>query len=119
MGTNQVFNALIVDDVPEITPEDLKAHLGEVTLIDVRRPDEFNGELSHIPGAKLVTLGPELDAFLSSHNKEDEIVFICRSGARSGRATLQGHALGFSKCVNLQGGMILWNQKKFPTEGGR
>lgn len=114
-----LFNPNIVDDVPEISPEDLKVHLGKVTLIDVRRPDEFTGELSHIPGARLVTLGPDLDAFLDSHDKDDEIVFVCRSGARSGRATLQGRALGFESCVNLQGGMILWNQRNYPTAGGR
>ncbi len=112
------FKSTLVDDVPEITPDQLKPHLAHVTLIDVRRPDEFNGELRHIPGARLITLGPDLDAFLNTHNKEDEIVFICRSGARSGRATLQGRSLGFSKCVNLQGGMLLWNQLQFPTEGG-
>lgn len=119
MGTKQIFNPKIVDDVPEITPDEFKNYIGKVTLIDVRRPEEFNGELSHIPGAKLITLGPDLDAFLHSHNKKDEIVFVCRSGSRSGRATLQSRAMGFSKSVNLQGGMLLWNQQKYPTEGGQ
>lgn len=116
MGTKQIFNPRDVDDVPEIAPDEFRPHIGKVTLIDVRRPDEFNGELSHIPGARLVTLGPELDGFFQSHNKDDEIVFVCRSGARSGRATLQGRTLGFLKCVNLQGGMLLWNERKFPVD---
>lgn len=116
MGTKQIFCPTIVDDVPEITPEEFKAHSGKVTLIDVRRPDEFDGELSHIPGAKLITLGPDLDGFFHTHDKDDEIIFVCRSGARSGRATLQGRSLGFSKCVNLQGGMLLWNERKYPVE---
>lgn len=115
MGVKQIFKPKIVDDVPEITPEELKEHLEMVTLIDVRRPDEFNGELSHIPGAKLITLGPELDTFFKMHDRGDEVVFVCRSGARSGRATLQGRDLGFSKCVNLQGGMLLWNERQFPV----
>lgn len=119
MKTKQIFSPTVVAEIPEITPEDLRAHLGKVTLIDVRRSDEFNGELSHIPGARLVTLGPELDKFLSAHDKNDEVVFVCRSGTRSGSATLQARTIGFSKCVNLQGGMQLWNQKKLPTEGGR
>ncbi|MGE3974695.1 MAG: rhodanese-like domain-containing protein [Bdellovibrionales bacterium] len=116
MGIKQIFNPVIVDDVPEITPDELKGHIGKVTLIDVRRPEEFDGELSHIYGAKLITLGPDLDAFFSAHDKDDEIVFVCRSGARSGRATLQGRSLGFSKCVNLQGGMLLWNERNYPVE---
>jgi rhodanese-related sulfurtransferase len=116
MITNRIFNPITVDDVPEITPEVFRSHIGTITLIDVRRPDEFNAELSHIKGAKLITLGPDLDKFLNTHPKEDEIVFVCRSGARSGRATLQSIALGFYKSVNLQGGMILWNERKYPIE---
>jgi rhodanese-related sulfurtransferase len=73
--------------IPEISPEELFDVLGRVTLIDVRRPDEFNGELSHIAGATLLTLGPELDSFLKTHDKNDEVVFVCRSGQRSGQAT--------------------------------
>jgi len=116
MTSKQVFSPVVIDNVPEITPEVFKGHVGTITLIDVRRPDEFDGELSHIPGAKLITLGPDLDAFLNAHNKDDEIVFVCRSGARSGRATLQSRAMGFSKSVNLQGGMLLWNERKYPIE---
>lgn len=114
--SNSIFQPTVVDDVHEITPEEFKPHVGRVTLIDVRRPDEFVGELAHIPGAQLITLGPDLDAFFSRHDKSDEIVFVCRSGARSGRATIQGRGLGFAKCVNLQGGMIRWNERKFPVE---
>jgi len=114
-----LFKPRIVDDVPEITPEELASQMALVKLIDVRRPEEFNGELSHIPGSVLVTLGPELDSFLRTLDKEEEIVFVCRSGARSGQATLLSRALGFSNCVNLQGGMILWNQKNLPTERQR
>ncbi len=117
MASNRILNPKIVDDVPEVTPEELLKHLGSLTLIDVRRPDEFTGELKHIPGSRLITLGPELDEFFQTHDKNDEIVFICRSGARSGRATLQGLALGFPKSVNLGGGMILWNERKFPVKG--
>jgi rhodanese-related sulfurtransferase len=116
VGTKQIFKPTMVDDVPEITPDEFKGHSGKITLIDVRRPEEFNGELSHIPGAKLIPLGPDLDKFFHKHDKDDEIVFVCRSGARSGRATLQGRSLGFSNCVNLQGGMLLWNERKYPVE---
>lgn len=116
MATKQIFTPVIVDDVPEITPDDLKNYVGKVTLIDVRRPDEFTGELSHIPSARLITLGPDFENFLSTHDKDDEIVLVCRSGARSGRATLHSRALGFSKAVNLQGGMLLWNERKLPVE---
>lgn len=106
---------IMVGGIPEVTPEMLRAYTGPAVLIDVRRPEEFNGELSHIPGAKLVSQGPELDAFLMKQPKDLKIVFVCRSGARSGRATLQARGMGFAESVNLQGGMLLWNEKQLPT----
>lgn len=90
--------------------------LGEYELIDVRRPDEFTGELSHIEGARLVTQGEELDHFLAAQDKNKKILFICRSGARSARATLQAMELGFRDVFNMEGGMLLWNEKGFPIK---
>lgn len=119
MGIFSFLASKLTGNLPEIDPADFKDHVGKVTLIDVRRPDEFNGDLSHIPGAKLVTLGPDLDDFLRKHNKSDEIVFVCRSGGRSGQATAQSRAMGFTNSVNLRGGMLLWNERKYPTEKTR
>ncbi len=92
--------------------EDVK----EYELIDVRRDDEFNGELGHIQGAKLVTLGPDLMAFLNQEDKEKDILFICRSGGRSANATLMAQQMGFKKAVNMEGGMMGWNELGFPVE---
>jgi len=119
IASARVFQPQIVNGVPEITPQDLRAHLteAEVVMIDVRRPEEFTNELGHVPGSKLVTLGEDLSRHLATLPREQEIVFICRSGARSGRATLEAAQSGFKKAVNMQGGMLLWNDLNFPTEG--
>jgi hydroxyacylglutathione hydrolase len=85
-------------------------------LIDVRGPDEFTGELGHIDHAKLVTLGPDLESYLASADKEKEILFICRSGARSANATLYALDLGFKKVYNMAGGMIEWNGLSLPVK---
>lgn len=103
-----------IDGVPTVQVND-PSELGQFTLIDVRRADEFNGELGHIDGAKLVTLGPDLDAYLSKANKNDQILFICRSGMRSANATLNALGLGYKSVFNMEGGMLLWKQKNFPT----
>jgi rhodanese-related sulfurtransferase len=108
----------VVDGIPELSVEELFNHLqdardGRIKLIDVRRPDEFNNELGHIEGSTLITLGPDLDRFLENGNRADEIVFICRSGARSGTATSESMKLGYSLTVNLAGGMLRWNDRKF------
>ncbi|MFN3454815.1 MAG: rhodanese-like domain-containing protein [Pseudobdellovibrio sp.] len=115
-----VFKPQIVDGIPEISAESLYAHLQEVRnknikLIDVRRSDEFNNELAHIDGAILVPLGDDLTHFLNNLDREEEIIFICRSGARSATATAESLKLGFKRAVNLTGGMIRWNEQKLPT----
>lgn len=118
---SRVMHPQMVDGIPEISVEEIHNHQADVEanklmLIDVRRPDEFNNELGHIKGAKLVTLGPELDAFLEKGDRNKEIAFVCRSGARSGNATIQSQQLGYKLTANMVGGMLRWNEKKLPTE---
>lgn len=93
----------------------LHAHLGEVRIVDVREPHEFTGELGHVPGAELVPLAlvplkaPEWD-------RDKEIVLVCRSGGRSGSAARQLVGLGFTRVINLRGGMLAYNEAKLPVE---
>jgi hydroxyacylglutathione hydrolase len=100
----------------DVDPEEVFSLKDQVRLVDVRRPDEYEGELGHAPGAQLMTLDT-LPENISSLPKDETIVFICRSGGRSGRAT--GFALekGFTKVYNMKGGMIAWNEKGLETEG--
>lgn len=109
---NNIFKK---DGVPTLQVHDPSA-LKDYILIDVRTPEEFTGELGHIEGSKLVTIGDELDDFLRKEDKSKTILFICRSGARSGRATEQALDLGYKEVYNMEGGMICWNEKKYPVE---
>ncbi|MBN8535835.1 MAG: rhodanese-like domain-containing protein [Deltaproteobacteria bacterium] len=90
--------------------------LTKIKLIDVRRPEEYNGEYGHIKGSKLMPLGFELENYLKQEDKSTEMVFICRSGGRSGSATGYAQNLGFKSVVNLAGGMIRWTELGFPAE---
>lgn len=110
------LNPQLIGGVPEVSCEEVKQTLGKVRLIDVRRPDEFNNELGHIQGAELVTLGPELEDFLAKAPKDQEIVFVCRSGARSANATMYAQSLGFKHVINMTGGMIRWNDVGLKAE---
>jgi hydroxyacylglutathione hydrolase len=105
-----------IQGVKEITCEDLHGYLKNITVIDVRGPDEFNDSLGHIEGAKLVSLGPEFTNFLKNTNLDNEIVFVCRSGGRSHRATSESIQLGFKSSYNLKGGMLRWNDLKLPVK---
>lgn len=112
-----------VNGIPEVNCEQLAglfkknpAGFSKIKLIDVRQPDEYYGELGHVKGAQLITLGPELMQFLNSADKSQEIIFICRSGARSGSATSESVMRGFTNTANLTGGMIEWNRLGYLIE---
>jgi rhodanese-related sulfurtransferase len=85
-------------------------------VVDVRAPEEFVGELGHIRGAELATLGESLHNFFEHAKKEDHYLFVCRSGGRSTQATLLAKAKGFMHVTNLAGGMIHWNELALKTE---
>lgn len=102
---------------PEITAEQLNSRKNKPLLVDVRRPDEFNNELGHIAGSQLITLGNQLNEFLATKSdKNSELVFVCRSGARSAEATKESRKLGFTNTFNLKGGMLRWNELGFKVE---
>jgi glyoxylase-like metal-dependent hydrolase (beta-lactamase superfamily II) len=101
----------------EVQPDWLQEHLGEVQIVDVREPAEFNGDLGHMRGARLVPLG-SLAARARELSKERPIVAVCRSGARSAQATVLLRKAGFDKVANLAGGMLRWRAERFLVEGG-
>ena len=90
-----------------ITPAELATLPPPLRIIDVREPDEFMGELGHVPGAELVPLATLPNA-AQSWAREQRIVVACRSGARSSRAARSLVALGFSNLLNLEGGMLAY-----------
>lgn len=93
----------------DITTQDVEAHLSSVQVIDVRQPDEYTGELSHIEGSTLIPLD-QLEGRVNELSKESPIVFICRSGRRSVTASVIAMQNGFNEVYNMAGGMIQWNE---------
>lgn len=109
--------AFLVENVPTISVDEI-FNVPQALIVDVRTAEEYTGELGHVENALLVTLGPELEAFLKNTDKKKPIVFICRSGARSGRATQYARELGFKDVYNMMGGMISWNEQGKKTVRG-
>lgn len=99
----------------DLAPATLAAYGAPVALVDVREPHEFTGELGHVPGSRLVPLATVLDA-ARDWPRADELVLICRSGNRSGRAAAALAAAGFTRVMNLAGGMLAWNAAGLPVE---
>lgn len=101
--------------VSDVLCEEVARKTDAVHLIDVRLPDEYTGDLGHIPGAKLITLNMIPDR-LGELPKDEPILFICRSGARSARAAAFAIGNGFTHVYNLKGGMIRWNELGLAVE---
>ena len=76
----------------------------EVNLIDVREVDEVAA--GKIPGAVNIPLGL-LEFRMNELEKSKDYIIVCRSGARSGRATQFLESYGF-KVTNMTGGMLSW-----------
>jgi sulfur dioxygenase len=102
----------------EVQPQWLEEHLQDVQVVDVREPDEFDGQLGHIDGALLLPLGSLLER-ASALSKDRPIVVACRSGARSAQATVLLQKAGFGKVANLSGGMLRWHAAGLPAVGYR
>jgi glyoxylase-like metal-dependent hydrolase (beta-lactamase superfamily II)/rhodanese-related sulfurtransferase len=109
--------------VRQRTAQDVRAELESSSsplVLDVREPEEFNGELGHIPGSVLIPLKdlPTRAGELEPQ-KERPIIVVCRAGVRSttGAAILTG--LGFENVANLKGGMLDWNDQKLAVERSR
>lgn len=97
----------------EIEPRELATIRGEVTLVDVREPHEY--EINRIEGATLIPLG-DLVARASELDTADEIVAYCLMGSRSAEACRTLNELGFAKVRNLKGGIRAWIDQVDPTQ---
>jgi putative transcriptional regulator len=104
----------MVYSVKEIGPNELAAWLEQnpsaVRVVDVREPREYYG--GTIPGAELMPLRT-VPVRLSEIERDRPVVFICRSGARSGQACAFLDSYGYDNVYNLRGGVISWVQSGF------
>lgn len=97
-----------MDPLQTITAEQLKARLdsGEKPfMIDVRELDEVAHGM--IPGAIHIPMG-EIPDRMNEIPQQDEVIFICRSGNRSGKVCEYLQSMGYDRTVNLIGGMLKW-----------
>ncbi len=101
MKADELFEALDTDESPAI-------------MIDVRTPHEYHS--GHIKDTKLMPLGElmhNIDAL--NEYKDEEIVVVCHSGARSMMAAQLMVREGFKDVRNLTGGMIIWHRNGYPV----
>ena len=93
--------------------ERLEAGDGPI-LVDVREPFEWNIFNLEEFGARLIPMNQIPDR-AGELDPNDEIVFYCRSGARSMDVTRYLRQQGYSRARNLRGGIMAWGQEVDPA----
>jgi thiosulfate/3-mercaptopyruvate sulfurtransferase len=115
--------------VNEIELVELSRRLGEVPLLDVRRPTEFDGSQGswcdprqgHIPGARNIPVEELVDLDEPQLRERiglpagAEVVVYCHSGSRSSVAVQLLRSLGFD-AKNYSGSWHEWSRTDLPVE---
>jgi hydroxyacylglutathione hydrolase len=106
-----------LERVPQITAAEAKAlwEKGDVAILDVRAADEYLA--GHIPGALNLHAGRVMKN-LGRIPTDRPVVVHCLGGDRSSTAISALRAAGFTKLINLTGGIRAWQQEGFPIEKG-
>jgi rhodanese-related sulfurtransferase len=101
--------------LPELPVDWVAEHHSELTLLDVRSGEEFNGPDGHIPGSRLIPL-PELQGRSKELPGDGPVVVVCHAGSRSALATQQLLREGRHKVANLRGGISQWQAEGYTVE---
>ncbi|WP_163786146.1 rhodanese-like domain-containing protein [Myxococcus vastator] len=86
----------------------------QLTRVDVREAAELDGILGHLAGIRHAPLATVRDV-VGAWPRDTDVVLVCRSGARSARAATSLVTLGFTRVMNLRGGMLAWNTARLPV----
>ncbi|HEX8251519.1 MAG TPA: molybdopterin-synthase adenylyltransferase MoeB [Thermoanaerobaculia bacterium] len=89
----------------DITPSEVNEQRSELVLIDVREQNEWNA--GHIDSATHIPLS-QVPQRMADIPKDRDVVMICRSGGRSGRAQEFLLQNGYTRVKNMVGGMQRW-----------
>lgn len=95
---------------PAAAKEFLAGH-PETLLLDVREEAEWNDDVGHLDGSKLIPLGQlaeragEIKDWLGK-----PIIVVCRVGARSDMAAQMLRKAGYRNVANLDGGLEAWRR---------
>lgn len=105
--------------VNEICPTQTRVWIKRgALLVDVREKEEVDQLAFDVPSIINIPLS-EFDARFRELPMDRELVMVCRSGARSLRATgfLVNHGYDPVKVVNMKHGILKWAFKGFPLQG--
>lgn len=100
----------------KIAPAEAKKLIdaGSVTVLDVRTPGEWS--TGYVPTATLANWNdPQFESIVNKLNKRKPVVVYCAVGGRSAKASARLTELGFTKVMDLTGGITAWKNAKLPV----
>lgn len=102
--------------IEQISPQAAfdEAASGEVVLLDIREPVEWE---QHISGAVQVPRGllewaadPTSTRHVAELDPSSRVIVYCRSGTRAALAVRMLVQLGYAQVANLEGGITAWKE---------
>ena len=94
-----------------------KLEAGTAVMVDVREPDEYVEV--HAKGVRLIPVNTVMNEVkqIKSYAGDKEVLFICKSGARSALAAEFATAAGLEglELFNVEGGTSAWAEAGYPT----
>ena len=101
-----------VEEIHQVSVEDLRREMEHLQVVDVRREPEFAG--GHIEGAKLMPLH-KLESMVATLDHDRPIAVHCKGGYRSAIACSLIQRAGYNDVMNVIGGFDAWLACGLPT----
>lgn len=95
-----------------------KMNREKAVMVDVREAAEYAQERiaqsKHIPLSELAEKLPQ-----TVKNKNTPVLFMCSTGARSGRAAAAAKKLGYEQAYSVAGGLRSWKSANMPVSSAK
>lgn len=95
----------LINEIEVTELAQLKENGESLRVIDIRQPAELNSGI--IPGAEALPMHI-IPLRMDELNREEKLIMVCRSGARSAQACMFLQQQGYENVFNLRGGMMAW-----------
>ncbi len=95
----------LINEIEVSELAELRENGETIRVIDIRQPAELNS--GTIPGAEALPMHI-IPLRINEFKRDEKLVMVCRSGARSAQACMFMQQQGYDNVFNLRGGMIAW-----------
>ena len=114
--SSQSTTEISINNVDVDTAQGLVAHDETVIVLDVRTPKEY--VMGHIEGSLNINIGQaDFSEKVSKLDRDKTYIVHCSVNVENGRSAKSLEimtSLGFDKLLNMEGGIVAWEQSGHP-----